>query len=242
MNTRLTILAALVAVAVQGTLLAQAFSTISGSVVDESGAPLPGVAVTAYNTSRNSRQEGVTDDYGRFELQGLPQGSYTLEAELPGFERSQQTLTLNGQNLTHDFTLQLGLLEEMVTVINDRNSPPPLPSEHVAPRPANCGSSSDSGGVDLGGADRARIGGQIRHPRKLYHVPPIYPQDAPAGVVKIEAVIGTDGLVRASTVTNDAPDVLARAATDAVRQWEFDPTLLNCAAVEVRMLVTVEFR
>jgi len=27
-----------------------------------------------------------------------------------------------------------------------------------------------------------------------------------------------------------------------VRQWEFDPTLLNCEAVDVRMSVTVDFR
>jgi hypothetical protein len=237
MNMRLTTLAAVLAAATQSALLAQAFSTISGSVVDQSGAPLPGVAVTVYNTERNSRQEGVTDAYGQFELHGVPQGAYRLEAELPGFERSQHTLTLNGQNVTHDFTLELGTIEEIITVVNDRNSPPPIPSEHFPPRPPNCGSSPDND--DAAGA---RIGGQIRQPRKIYHVPPIYPQDAPAGIVKIDAVIGTDGLVNRTTVTNDAPDILARAAVDAVQQWEFDPTLLNCQAVDVRMSVTVEFR
>jgi outer membrane biosynthesis protein TonB len=60
--------------------------------------------------------------------------------------------------------------------------------------------------------------------------------------VKIDAVIGTDGLVSSTTVTNDALDALARAAVDAVRQWEFDPTLLNCQAVDVRLSVTVDFR
>jgi hypothetical protein len=237
MNTRLTTLATAFAAALQAALLAQALSTISGSVVDQSGAALPGVAVTAYSTTRNARQEGVTDAYGRFELAGLAQGSYTLEAELPGFERSQQKLALDGQNVTHDFTLEIGSLEEMVTVFNDRNSPPPLPSERFAPRPPNCGSSTESGG-----ADNVRVGGQIRQPRKIYHVPPLYPQSAPAGVVKIDAVIGTDGLVKQTTVTNDAPDALARAATEAVQQWEFDPTLLNCEAVDVRMSVTVDFR
>jgi outer membrane biosynthesis protein TonB len=60
--------------------------------------------------------------------------------------------------------------------------------------------------------------------------------------VKIDSVIGIDGLVTETRVTNDAPEALARAAADAVRQWEFDPTLLNCQAVEVRMAVTVDFR
>jgi hypothetical protein len=234
MNTRLTTFATAFAIALEAALLTQALSTISGSVVDQSGAALPGVAITAYSTTRNARQEGVTDAYGRFELAGLAQGSYTLEAELPGFERSQQTLTLDGQNVTHDFTLEIGSLEEIVSVFNDRNTP--LPGERFAPRPPTCDSSTDSG------ADTVRIGGQIRQPRKTYHVPPMYPQGAPAGVVKIDAVIGTDGLVNTTTVTNDAPDVLARAAVDAVRQWEFDPTLLNCQAVDVRLSVTVDFR
>jgi hypothetical protein len=231
-------LASAFAVALQAWLLAQAFSTVSGVIVDQSGAALSGVAVTAYHTTRNARQEGVTDAYGRFELAGLAQGSYTLEAELPGFERSQQKLTLNGENVSHDFTLRIGSLEEVITVTDNRNSPPPLPSERFAPRPPNCGS-DETGRIESAGV---RIGGQIRQPRKLYHVPPLYPQGAQPGTVKIEALIGTDGLVKETTVTNDAPGVLARAATDAVQQWEFDPTLLNCEAVDVRMSVTVDFR
>ena len=55
------------------------------------------------------------------------------------------------------------------------------------------------------------------------------------------AVIGIDGFVQETTVTNDAPPALAQAAADAVRQWEFDPTLLNCVAIPVRMTVTVDF-
>jgi hypothetical protein len=65
---------------------------------------------------------------------------------------------------------------------------------------------------------------------------------SPARIVTIDAVIGTDGFVKEATVTNDAPDALARSAINAVRQWEFDPTLLNCEAVDVRMSVTVDFR
>jgi len=237
MNMRLITLVTMFLVTVPAALLPQALSTISGLIVDQSGAALPGVAVTAYSTTRNARQEVVTDASGRFELAGLAPGSYTLEAELPGFERSQLKLTLAGQNVSLDFTLEIGSLEEVVTVFNDRNNPPPLPSEHFAPRPPHCDASADSGG-----ADSARPGGQIRQPRKIYHVPPVYPQGAPAGVVKIDAVIGTDGLITSATVTNDAPGALARAAVDAVQQWEFDPTLLNCQAVDVRMSVTVDFR
>jgi hypothetical protein len=234
MTMRLIMLAVAAAVAFHASVLAQSFATLTGSIVDQSGSVLPGVAVTVYNTTRNSRQEGVTNASGRFELVGLAPGSYALEADLPGFERSRQTLTIDGQDVTRDITLQIGSLEEMVTVTNNRNSPPPLPSERYTALPPRCSPADARAG--------SQIGGQIRTPRKIYHVPPIYPQGAPAGLVKINAVIGTDGLVKETTVTNDAPDALARAAVDAVQQWEFDPTLLNCEAVDVRMSVTVDFR
>ena len=43
-------------------------------------------------------------------------------------------------------------------------------------------------------------------------------------------------------VVGSAHPVFANAAMDAVREWQFDETLLNCVPVEVRMHVTVSFR
>jgi protein TonB len=59
----------------------------------------------------------------------------------------------------------------------------------------------------------------------------------------MEAVIGTDGAVTSVRVLSAEvhPD-FAIAAVDAVRQWTFDPTLLNGAPVEVRMTVSVAFK
>lgn len=235
MNTRLITLGILLAATFASELSAQRFSTLSGSVVDQSGAALPGVIVVANDRTRGSRHEVSTDRNGRFELIGLVEGSYVLEADLPGFETFHENLALTGQNLSRDITLQIGSLQETVTVINDPNAAPAAPSERYAPLPANCGPSTD----DAGGV---RMGGQIRVPRKIRHVPPIYPQGSPGGVVTIDAVIGTDGFVKEAKVTNDASGALALSAINAVRQWEFDPTLLNCEAVDVRMSVTVDFR
>jgi hypothetical protein len=235
MNHRLITLAILFAATSTSGLSAQRFSTLSGSVVDESGAALPGVTVVANDRTRGSSHEVSTDRNGRFELIGLVEGLYVLEADLPGFETFHENLALNGQDMSRDITLQIGSLQETVTVVNDPNAAPAAPSEREAPLPASCGpSASDPGGV--------RVGGQIRVPRKIRHVSPIYPPGSPAGVVTIDAVIGTDGFVKETKVTNDPPDALALSATSAVRQWEFDPTLLNCEAVDVRMSVTVEFR
>ena len=235
MNHRLITLAILFAAYGAAGVSAQRFSTLSGSVVDESGAALPGVTVVANDRTRGSSHEVSTDRNGRFELIGLVEGSYILEADLPGFETFHETVALNGQDMSRDITLQIGSLEETVAVVNDPNAAPAAPSERYAPLPASCGPST-------GDASGVRIGGQIRVPRKIRDVAPIYPQGSPAGVVTIEAVIGTDGFVKETKVTNDAPAALALSATNAVRQWEFDPTLLNCEAVDVRMSVTVDFQ
>jgi TonB family protein len=57
----------------------------------------------------------------------------------------------------------------------------------------------------------------------------------------MEALIGTDGTVREVHVISSPHPDLDRAATDAVRQWEFTPTILNCTPIEVRMNVTAAF-
>src|SRR5688572_5944071 len=235
MNMRLTTLAILLIATFVSTTSAQRFSTVSGSIVDQSGAALPGVIVIANNRTLGSSQEVSTDRNGRFELIELAQGSYVLEADLPRFETFFETLTLDGQDLSREITLQIRSLTEVITVINDPNAAPAAPSERYPPLPPSCGPSTDNAGD-------VRVGGQIRTPRKIRHVSPIYPQGSAPGIVTIEADIGTDGFIQEVTVTNDAPDALARSAIAAVRQWEFDPTLLNCEAVNVRMSVTVDFR
>ena len=84
----------------------------------------------------------------------------------------------------------------------------------------------------------------IRAPTKLKHVPPIYPEIARAnrikGMVILEAVISETGRVRDVRVLRSIP-LLDNAAMDAVRQWEFTPTLLNGQPVPVLLTVTVTF-
>jgi TonB family protein len=59
-------------------------------------------------------------------------------------------------------------------------------------------------------------------------------------MVIIEAVVGEDGKVRDAVIKQSIP-LLDKAALDAVRQWEYTPTLLNGKAVPVIMTVTVNF-
>ena len=60
------------------------------------------------------------------------------------------------------------------------------------------------------------------------------------GVVIIEATIDRRGKVSETRLLRSIP-LLDQAALDAVRQWEYDPTLLNGVAVPVIVTVTVTF-
>ena len=73
---------------------------------------------------------------------------------------------------------------------------------------------------------------------------PVYPQTARdagvQGVVILEIVIGEDGAVANARVLRSIP-LLDQAALDAVRQWRYEPTLLNGVPTSVIMTATVNF-
>jgi protein TonB len=90
-----------------------------------------------------------------------------------------------------------------------------------------------------------RVGGQIKEPKKLKNVPPVYPDIAKQarvqGVVILECTISPQGKVTDVKVLRGIP-LLDQAAIDAVKQWVYTPTLLNGVPVPVIMTVTVNFR
>src|SRR5579859_7823802 len=59
--------------------------SIQGTVVDQSGAVLPGVTVTVTNASTGVNRSAVTDGTGTFRAELLPVGVYSVAAELAGF-------------------------------------------------------------------------------------------------------------------------------------------------------------
>jgi protein TonB len=91
-----------------------------------------------------------------------------------------------------------------------------------------------------------RVGGEIKEPKKMVNVDPVYPQIARAakvqGIVIIEAIIGKDGSVKEAKVIRNGPlAALDQSALDAVKQWKYTPTLLSGTPVDVVMSVTVIF-
>ena len=90
-----------------------------GTVVESEGAPLPGVSVEATSPKLVGKATAVTDQNGTFRFLSLMPGEYKLVFSLQGF----QTLVREGiivsleQTITIKETLQLGKIEEQVTVI-----------------------------------------------------------------------------------------------------------------------------
>jgi len=113
-----------------------------------------------------------------------------------------------------------------VGTIDDVIPPPPV----VAPPPAP--------------QEPVRISSGMRTPVKVRGADPVYPAIAQAarvqGIVIIEATLGADGHIINARILRSVP-LLDQAALDAVRQWQYTPTMLNGVPVPVIMTVTVQF-
>jgi len=89
-----------------------------------------------------------------------------------------------------------------------------------------------------------RVGGNVQAARILNRVQPTYPplarQTRIAGTVRLHAIISKDGTIQQLEVLSGHP-LLQQAALDAVRQWRYQPTLLNGDPVEVDTTIDVIF-
>lgn len=232
---RLATAAALIVLSIGIASAQTSFARISGVVTDQMGAILPDVAVKLTHTATGTKHEVRTNSSGSYDLIGLESGEYALEAEQLGFAGYRETLTVSpGQLLARNIVLQIGSLQETITVVDSdtpgavrraSSRPPFLTGQRCQP-PA--------------------IGGNIRVPVKLVDVRPQYPANlhgsGTEGIVELAARVGTDGTMRDVRVVWSPNIDMASAAVDGVRQWEYSQTLLNCAPVDVPMSVLVYFK
>jgi periplasmic protein TonB len=90
-----------------------------------------------------------------------------------------------------------------------------------------------------------RVGGEVRPPRCIRKVEPVYPALAKdtrlQGVVVIDAVIDEQGAVVEMRVVSGHP-LLIPAALDALRKWKYEPTNLNGQPIAVDLVVTINFQ
>jgi TonB family protein len=219
-------------------LSAQSFATVFGVVTDSSGAFLPNATLRLTNDETKSKYEVRTDRTGHFEFVGLPAGTYAFESQYPGFSTLRDQLSVSaGQTLDRPITLQVGSLEETITVTDG-------PDEPSSPR-VRGGYARTVPACRPGPTGDVPIGGNLKPPTKVLDVRPDYPASMrgtnTAGRVELVAVIGTDGIIKdVRPVSSTNPD-FENAAAAAVSQWQFTPTLLNCVPVEVKMTTHITF-
>ena len=91
---------------------AQPTGELSGSIYDQTGAPLPGVRMTIRGVTD---REAQTSAAGDFAFQDLPEGDYEISAELSGFERARRAVRVQaGERVTVSFTLHVAIVEETI--------------------------------------------------------------------------------------------------------------------------------
>lgn len=90
-----------------------------------------------------------------------------------------------------------------------------------------------------------QIGGNVKEPRLVSSVMPVYPMGAMkagiSGDVVIQATIDNNGKVAEMHVVA-GPSLLRQAALDALRRWKYEPSTLDGQPVAVQMQVTIKFR
>jgi hypothetical protein len=96
-------------------------ATIEGTIVDDTGAVLPGVTVTVINLDTGDTRVVVTNASGLYRAPLLPLGAYRVQAELQGFRGYDRTgIRLSaGQTAVIDITLLVGAVAETITVTAD---------------------------------------------------------------------------------------------------------------------------
>lgn len=110
--------------------------------------------------------------------------------------------------------------------------PPPPPPPKVEPvKPKQEGPVRQSSGVQAAKC--------INCPKPQY--PPIAKQARIQGAVVLQAIIAKDGTVQKLTVVSSSNPLLTPAAMDAVKRWQYIPTILNTEPVEVITEITVNF-
>ena len=200
---------------------------LSGAVQDPSGSRVPHAHVLITDAARGGTEATTAGADGSFRIDGLaPSTSYEIEVRGPvGLEPHVQRLDLTtDQHL--EVMLRIGSIEESIVVSGERRQP--------------------ESGQPSGPRRRTRVGGNVRKARLVHYVTPTYPAEAERegveGTVYMEAVVGTEGrLVGLSTLNSTVDERLAAAATDAVLQWHYQPTLLNGRPVGTAVTLSVAF-
>ena len=187
----------------------------------------------------------------------LPQGLVQLLNSPDAGERNSEALAVltyttfgsgGGNRLAFDAAEQRATNE----TFRDAGVRAVVPSNTGVSVSSGSATASSSSGVAAGVGVRAgassdapvRVGGNLPPPRKIRDAPAVTPRlarDAGVfGTVILEITIDAAGAVRDARVLRSIP-LLDAAALDAVRQWRYEPTILNDKPVSVVVTVPITF-
>jgi TonB family protein len=197
----------------------------------------------------------VTNAAGTCQFENIAPGSYNLTIKAQGFK----TLVQNNIHLSageaHNagrMLLELGAISQSVTVSASRSagaqpdpfiktlSPMTVLRQSAAPALAPVKQQAPA----LAGGP-IRVGGNIQAAKIVSQIKPVYPQIAlqqnVGGTVRIEAVVTKEGTLSSVNVVGSSDPLLTQSALDAVKQWRYQPTLLNGEPVEVLTTIDVNY-
>ena len=90
---------------------------IVGTVLDASGASVPGARVTAVDTATNFIYNATSDATGQYVMSPVRVGTYRISVGAKGFKTEVESITLEIQQRARvNFTLQPGEVKEMIEV------------------------------------------------------------------------------------------------------------------------------
>jgi TonB family protein len=202
---------------------------LSGIVSDASQARVPDATIVVSAQEGGTKEITLSGAAGDYEFHALPVGRYSIEVRLPGFRPFQQSLELHANEPRRlDVVLEIGEVNQTINVV--AKAPPAAPPN-----------------TRSGPPHRIRVGGNVQQMKLVHQVQPIYPERAQAqgiqGIVLLEAVIWKDGSVGTMRVLNKLADPdLVSSAVEAVKNWRYEPTLLNGQPIEIVTTITVNFR
>jgi TonB family protein len=197
-------------------------ASISGTVWDPSGAIVPNAKVTLTD-QQGLKNTASTNGVGQFQFLTLVPGQYQMEVASAGFELLlRRNLRLEGStDLRMELMFRLGRIAETIKV-----------SAQGVARPNFS-------------AQKLRLGGNVQPAKLVKMVRPAYPEDLKskgvAGLVTLEAVLLKDGTLGNIRSIGAVDPGLAGAAVETVRQWRYQPALLNGEPVEIAATIQLEY-
>ncbi len=218
--------------------------SVSGVVTDASGARVPNAIVTLSSRRPGFSQTVTTNNAGEYAFKGVPPGAYELKVVSPGFQvQFLQHVIVGPAQVPEEYkgkpyrfetrspfipvVLAVGTVAESVVV--KAKAPPNLPAKSQNPIAPT----------------RLRVGGNVEAAKLITSRHPEYPEEARVkgieGTVVLDAVISVEGAPLSLKVISSPEPALSDAATKAVREWRYKPTLLNGEPIEVVTTITVRF-